>query len=100
MTRRDPIVDEVRKHRAAIARKHGNNLDAIIAAFQREDAADASRATVSSPPRKRSPSPARGRRLARLGGPVSGCRRRPFAEVACPTAQWSSSLFARPASVS
>ena len=52
MTRRDPIVDEVRKHRAAIAREHGNDLDAIIAAFQREDAADASRATVSFPPKR------------------------------------------------
>jgi hypothetical protein len=31
MTRRDPIVAEVRKHRAAIAREHGNDLDAIIA---------------------------------------------------------------------
>jgi hypothetical protein len=52
MTRRDPIVDEVRKHRAAIAREHGNDLDAIIAAFQREDAADASRTTVSFPPKR------------------------------------------------
>ena len=52
MTRRDPIVDEVRKHRAAIAREHGNDLDAIIAAFQREDAADASRPTVSFPPKR------------------------------------------------
>ena len=51
MTRRDPIVDEVRKHREAIAREHGNDLGAIIAAFQREDAADASRATVSFPPK-------------------------------------------------
>ena len=52
MTRRDSIVDEVRKHRAAIAREHGNDLDAIIAAFQREDAADASRVTVSFPPKR------------------------------------------------
>ena len=51
-TRRDPIVDEVRKHRAAIAREHGNDLDAIIAAFRREDAADVSRATVSFPPKR------------------------------------------------
>ena len=52
MTRRDPIVEEVRKHRAAIAREHGNDLDAIIAAFQREDAADRSRRTVSFPPKR------------------------------------------------
>jgi hypothetical protein len=49
MTRRDSIVDEVRKHRAAIAREHGNDLDAIVAAFQREDAADSDRPTVSFP---------------------------------------------------
>ena len=39
MTRRDPIVEEVRKHREAIAREHGNDLDAIIAAFQRRGSA-------------------------------------------------------------
>ena len=37
-TRRDPIVEEVRKHRAAIAREHGNRLDSILAAFRREEA--------------------------------------------------------------
>jgi hypothetical protein len=36
--RRDPIVEEVRRNRAAIAREHGNDLDAIVAAFQREEA--------------------------------------------------------------
>ena len=36
--RRDPIVEEVRKHRAAIAREHGNRLDSILAAFRREEA--------------------------------------------------------------
>lgn len=51
MTRRDPIVAEVRKHRAAIARKYGNDIDAIIRAFQREDVADAGRVTVSFPPK-------------------------------------------------
>ena len=51
MTRRDPIVEEVRKHREAIAREHGNDLDAIIAAFQRQDAID-DRATVSFPPKR------------------------------------------------
>ena len=35
--RRDPIVEEVRKHRAAIAREHGNRLDAILAALRREE---------------------------------------------------------------
>ena len=51
MTRRDPIVEEVRKHREAIAREHGNDLDAIIAAFQRQDASD-DRATVSFLPKR------------------------------------------------
>ena len=51
MTRRDPIVEEVRKHREAIAREYGNDLDAIIAAFQRQDASD-DRATVSFPPKQ------------------------------------------------
>ena len=51
MTRRDPIVEEVRKHREAIAREHGNDLDAIIAAFQRQDASG-DRATVSFPPKR------------------------------------------------
>ena len=51
MTRRDPIVEEVRKHREAIAREYGNDLDAIIAAFQRQDASD-DRATVSFPPKR------------------------------------------------
>ena len=37
--RRDPIVEEVRRNREAIAREHGNDLDAIVAAFQREEAA-------------------------------------------------------------
>jgi hypothetical protein len=37
--RRDPIVEEVRRNRAAIAREHGNDLDAIVAAFQREQSA-------------------------------------------------------------
>ena len=36
---RDPIVDEVRAIREAIAEEHGNDLKAIVAAFQREDAA-------------------------------------------------------------
>ena len=51
MTRRDPIVEEVRQHRAAIAHEHGNDLDAIIAAFQRDDAKD-TRPTVSFAPKR------------------------------------------------
>ena len=49
--RRDPIVEEVRRNREAIAREHGNDLDAIVAAFQREDAASGT-ATVSLPPKR------------------------------------------------
>ena len=52
MTRRDAIVDEVRKQRAAIARQYGNDLDAIVAAFQREDATDSERPTVSFPAKR------------------------------------------------
>jgi hypothetical protein len=37
MTRRDPIVEEVRKHRAQIAREHGNDVAAIVAALEGED---------------------------------------------------------------
>ena len=48
--RRDPIVEEVRKHRAAIAAEHGNRLEAILAAFQREEA-DWPAGTVSRPPK-------------------------------------------------
>ena len=49
MTRRDPIVEEVRKHRAAIAREHGNDIEAILAALEREP--DDS-PTVSFPPKR------------------------------------------------
>lgn len=37
-TRPDPIVEEVRRHRASIAREHGNRLDAVIAALRRDEA--------------------------------------------------------------
>ena len=36
---RDPIVDEVRAIREAIAEEHGNDLKAIVAHYQRQDAA-------------------------------------------------------------
>ena len=39
----DPIVDEVRAHRAAIAREHGNDLKAIIAALKRKEGTDGRR---------------------------------------------------------
>lgn len=48
---RDPIVEEVRRHREAIAREHGNDVDSIIAAFQREEAASGI-TTVSFPPKR------------------------------------------------
>ena len=66
MTRRDPIVEEVRRHREAIAREHGDDLDAIIAAFQRQDASD-SRPTVSLAPK----------RIDRRLRPKSSATRRP-----------------------
>lgn len=49
MTRRDPIVEEVRKHRAAIARKHGNDIETILEALEREPD---DTPTVSLPPRR------------------------------------------------
>ena len=55
----DPIVAEVRAHRAAIAREHGNDLKAIIAALRRKQGADGRRVVsfattreVSKPKRK------------------------------------------------
>ena len=51
MVRRDPIVEEVRRNRAAIGREHGDTLDDIVAAFQREEATGA-RPTVSFPPKR------------------------------------------------
>ena len=65
--RRDPIVEEVRRSREAIAREHGNDLDAIVAAFQREDAASGT-ATVSFPP-KRFVKPAKQRKSGRIRRP-------------------------------
>jgi uncharacterized protein with WD repeat len=50
MTHRDPIVAEVRKHREALARELGD-IDAIVAAFQREDAS-AGTPTVSFRPKR------------------------------------------------
>ena len=40
---KDPIVDEVRAARAAIAAEHGNDLKRIIAAFRRKQGADGRR---------------------------------------------------------
>lgn len=49
--RRDSIVEEVRRNRAAIAREHGNDVDAIIEAFQREEVASGV-TPVSFPPKR------------------------------------------------
>ena len=65
MTRRDPIVEEVRKHRAAIAREHGNDIEAILAALEREPD-DAP--SVSLAP-KRIATPARRRKARSTGRP-------------------------------
>ena len=40
---KDPIVEEVRAIRAAIAAEHGNDLDAIIRALRRKEGADGRR---------------------------------------------------------
>jgi len=47
---RDPIVDEVRAIREAIAEEHGNDLKAIVAHFQRQDAASPIKG-ISLPPK-------------------------------------------------
>lgn len=65
--RRDSIVEEVRRNREAIAREHGDDLDAIVAAFQREEATD-NVTTVSFPP-KRFVKPARRRKSGKTGRP-------------------------------
>ena len=49
--RRDPIVEEVRRNREAIAREHGNDVNAIVAAFQREEATSGV-PTVWFPPKR------------------------------------------------
>ena len=51
MTRRDPIVEEVRKHRAEIAREYGNDVRAIVAGLEREDASETT-PLVSLPPKR------------------------------------------------
>jgi hypothetical protein len=65
--RRDPIVEEVRRNRKAIAREHGDDVDAIVAAFQREEATNAV-TTVSFPP-KRVVKPATRRKSSKTGRP-------------------------------
>lgn len=52
---RDPIVEEVRRNREAIAREHGNDVDAIVAAFQREEAASGVKTVSFRPTRLRKP---------------------------------------------
>lgn len=51
MIRRDPIVEEVRKHREAIAREHGNDLEAIVAALEGDASLDDA-PTVSFSPKR------------------------------------------------
>ena len=48
---RDPIVDEVRAIREAIAKEHGNDLRAIVQALQHRQA-ERGRKLVSLPPRR------------------------------------------------
>ncbi len=51
MIRRDPIVEEVRKHREAIAREHGNDLEAIVVALEGDASLDDA-PTVSFSPKR------------------------------------------------
>ena len=54
---KDPIVEEVRAARAAIAAEHGNDLTRIIAAFRRKEGADGRRVVdlTAKPPSKSYP---------------------------------------------
>lgn len=63
MTPRDRIVEEVRKYRAQIAREHGNDIDAILAALEGEDPAETT-PLVSFPPKRLPKSPTRRKRRA------------------------------------
>ncbi len=63
MTRRDPIVEEVRKHREAIAREYGS-IEALAAAFRREDELEGT-PTVSFPPKRIAKRPARASKKTR-----------------------------------
>ena len=56
---RDPIVDEVRAHRTAIAQEHGNNLKAIIDALRRKQGADGRRVVSFVVAKAQSTKPAR-----------------------------------------
>lgn len=52
---KDPIVEEVRAIRAAIAPEHGNDLDAIIRALKQKQGADGRRVidlSAKRPPKR------------------------------------------------
>lgn len=51
MSRRDPIVEEVRKHRMQIAREHGNDMEAMLAALEGDDPTETA-PLVSFPPKR------------------------------------------------
>jgi hypothetical protein len=55
---RDPIVEEVRAHRAALAAEHGNDLKTLIAALRRKQSAGGRR-VVSFAAKRESAKPAR-----------------------------------------
>ena len=66
--RRDPIVEEIRESREAIAREFGDDLFAIVAAFQRQDAESGVK-TVSLPAKRISKPPARRRKIVKPSRP-------------------------------
>jgi hypothetical protein len=51
---RDPIVEEVRRIRDAIAKEHGYDIRAIVSTFQRQEA-ESGRALVALPAKRLSP---------------------------------------------
>ena len=55
---RDPIVEEVRAHRAALAAEHDNDLKTLIAALRKKQGADGRR-VVSFAVKRKPAKPAR-----------------------------------------
>jgi hypothetical protein len=67
MIRRDPIVEEVRKHRAQIACEHGNVVEAMVEALEGEDPSETT--PIVSFPSKRLPKRTIPKRLRRTRRP-------------------------------
>lgn len=85
MIRRDPIVEEVRKHREAIAREHGNDLEAIVSALEGDASLNDARTVSFSP--KRLPKRPCAERPDRHDGPTRRWSRRRGPDASAPRPQ-------------